>query len=1125
MLRLITGLAGSGKTDRINSEIKTAVEARQKGNVLLVPEQYSHEAERELCQRCGDALSLYAEVLSFTGLARKVAATVGGTAVNYLDKGGKLLCMARAVKSVAPELKAFRRAADRVEMQKMFLSAIDGLKAACISHEQLIGAAPGCSADLAEKLRELALIDEAYNALVSASGADPSDRLSRLAELIPESFLNETCHVYVDGFTDFTGAELAVLRAILASGAELTVCFTLDSVIHGSEVFAIPRASARTLLSYAKDLGVQAQVLSTESGAGTDPIRLFADNLFSYTEKVFASEGRIRLLRADSMTAECESAAAEVLRLVRSGCRWRDIAIAVRGFDGYSALLQSVFKDYDIPLFTAERLPVSSRPLPAMINLAYSITQNGWDTDDVISYIDTGLTPLTRAERDMFVHYLLIWMPGTKLWAADVPWQMHPEGYSHMLEEDDSLLLAEINRIREAIAVPLKQFARRSNAAQTAAQHASALADFLEDAGLAQRLAARSEELDASGRRTEADEYRQLWAITVNALEQVYAILGDTPMDASEFATLFTTTMSRYDVGLIPVTLDAVTAGDFDRMRRRRIKNLIILGATDSRLPAVAGETGLFSLDELDELRSTGVELGESPENELWREFMLIYNCVSLPSDTLTIFYPELDESGSATRPSILVKRAGQLFGMKPEYQSAAPAGLSARRPAFRLAAGAKREMPSQDFADAAAAAAEYFSVRAPLELTEVENAVMRLRGSITPENAAALYGKRIKISASGAEKFFSCRFAYFCRYGLKINARRQAVFAGRETGTFTHYVLQHTAEDIKAAGGFSAVNDEFISACAQSRIEEYRKNFLTGAELKSARFLYNFRRTAESILRVVLDMASELRRSDFTPAAFELDFRNAVLPDVSAAQADYDFRITGIADRVDVFQTDGKAYLRIIDYKTGSKEFSLTDIWYGMSMQMLLYLYALCSAPESTRAELSLGRDCEILPAGVMYMPAKAKYINVDPDDDEAEVTAKRAAELKRTGLILNEGGVPEAWAKTEGDDSQENLYSFLKKDKNGSYNSNYAITRGQFEQLYAHMTARLREMAEELQKGAISAGPFVKSSKSPCDVCDYSRVCMFREGENGEHSRVAEKMAPDEIWQKLAEEVDHNG
>ena len=571
---------------------------------------------------------------------------------------------------------------------------------------------------------------------------------------------------------------------------------------------------------------------------------------------------------------------------------------------------------------------------------------------------------------------------------------------------------------------------------------------------------------------------------------------------------------------------DAVTPGAALALAIGRLGEIFIAQGLGGACETVkAGETGLFSLDELDELRSTGVELGESPENELWREFMLIYNCVSLPSDTLTIFYPELDESGSATRPSILVKRAGQLFGMNPSYQSAAPAGLSARRPAFRLAAGAKREMPSQDFADAAAAAAEYFSVRAPLELTEVENAVMRLRGSITPENAAALYGKRIKISASGAEKFFSCRFAYFCRYGLKINARRQAVFAGRETGTFTHYVLQHTAEDIKAAGGFSAVDDEFISACAQSRIEEYRKNFLTGAELKSARFLYNFRRTAESILRVVLDMASELRRSDFTPAAFELDFRNAVLPDVSAAQADYDFRITGIADRVDVFQTDGKAYLRIIDYKTGSKEFSLTDIWYGMSMQMLLYLYALCSAPESTRAELSLGRDCEILPAGVMYMPAKAKYINVDPDDDEAEVAAKRAAELKRTGLILNEGGVPEAWAKTEGDDSQENLYSFLKKDKNGSYNSNYAITRGQFEQLYAHMTARLREMAEELQKGAISAGPFVKSSKSPCDVCDYSRVCMFREGENGEHSRVAEKMAPDEIWQKLAEEVDHNG
>ena len=238
MLRLITGKAGSGKTAAINREIRQAVEQRRGGRLLIVPEQYSHEAERELCRTCGDALSLYAEVLSFTGLARRVAADTGGVAVKFLDNGGKALCMSQTLKQLGQQLSVFGNAASRPELQAVLLEALEAMKASCLNSGNLISAADGCGEVLKKKLTDLAMISDAYDALLENIGTDPSDRLTLLASQIPEStFLTEKSVVYVDGFTDFTAAELAVLKAIMARGADLTVCLTTEGLHSRNEIW------------------------------------------------------------------------------------------------------------------------------------------------------------------------------------------------------------------------------------------------------------------------------------------------------------------------------------------------------------------------------------------------------------------------------------------------------------------------------------------------------------------------------------------------------------------------------------------------------------------------------------------------------------------------------------------------------------------------------------------------------------------------------------------------------------------------------------------------------------------------------------------------------------------------
>ena len=402
MLRFVIGRAGAGKTAALIREIKENMARGIGGNILLVPEQYSHEAERELCRVCGDSLSLYAEVLSFSGLARSLEAKRGGAAAPWLDQGGRMLCMALALQGVGARLKVYGAARRRAEMQAMLLKAVDELKTARLGPEQLIAAAAECPDGLGDKLTDLALVLDAFDAVVANGRADPADRLTMLADAVDAGGLDQNARVFADGFIDFTRQEQEVLCAMLRQGVQLTVCLTLDDLYGDSEIFALSRRAARALKDAAEELGqpVRVTVLESESTGGS-ALRFFAEHMFDYGDERFDGPAPIRLLRAQSMSVECEEAAALCLSLVRDrGCRWRDIAIVARGFEDYRGTLESVFRHYGVPLFTAARSDLMGKPLPALIACAYEIIEGGWALDDMVSYLRTGLAGLTEAECD-----------------------------------------------------------------------------------------------------------------------------------------------------------------------------------------------------------------------------------------------------------------------------------------------------------------------------------------------------------------------------------------------------------------------------------------------------------------------------------------------------------------------------------------------------------------------------------------------------------------------------------------------------------------------------------------------------------------------------------------------------
>ena len=1104
MLRLILGKAGAGKTAAVMDEIRRAVEEGRGGQILLVPEQYSHEAERELCAACGDRLSLYGEVLSFTGLARRLAGELGGNAAPWIDKGGRLLCMALALNEVGSRLQVYAAAACKVELQAMLLRELDELKSACVTPRQLLRAAERAGGSLGEKLSDLALIAEAYEAVAANGRADPADRLDVLAAQIPESSLGPQTAVYADGFIDFTHQEQAVLTALLKQGVQLTVCLTVDALESHNELYALSRISANRLLAAARELGQETGIRTLEGQEGrAEALRFFAEEMFRYGGARFSGgEVPIRLRLADSIRAECEDAAARVLALVREkGCRWRDIAVAVRGFEDYRGTLESVFRHYGVPLFSARREELLSKPLPALIALAYELPESGWAVDDVIGCLRTGLTGLSLEESDRLADYVFKWQLRGWAWERPEDWRQHPDGYGAAFDGQTEERLRDLNALRRRFAGPLLRFIERSGRAKTAEGQAAALTGLLADWRLPEQLEERAAALEAAGEAELAAEYSQLWELLVSALEQSAAILGSTAMERGVFGRLFLRMLSQYDIGLIPVSLDRVSAGDFDRMRRRHIRHLLVLGCSDDRLPQTEESGGVFDADERERLLELEIDLGAS-DGELWREFSLLYATLTLPSESLTLSCPVCGEDGEALRPAFLFNRASALFALDPERCDPEEARLSAPAPALTLAAQAVKGGSPR-----AEAAAAWFAEKEPARFQKLRAAAEQTRGRLSPAAVEALYGRRPRLSASRIDRFASCRYAFFCQYGLRAKPYEPAGFAPPEIGTFMHYVLEQTAREARERGGFSALSDEELHRMTDRFVADYVRTELNDFKEKSPRFVYLFRRLCLDVHRVVLDMARELRLSDFEPVDFELDFSAA--SDIRPLELGEDegaMTLTGIADRVDGWLHEGKLYLRVVDYKTGQKKFSLSDVWYGMGLQMLLYLYAL-------QADGAARYGHEIVPAGVMYVPARDALLSLTRDPAEGEAEKKRADALRRSGLVLDDPALLEAW-----EHGSEKRYIPVKFKKTAA--SEGLASLEQLGLLGRHIRGTLGEMAGELHRGSIAADPFYRSQQeNACLNCDFFDACHFSEGENGEQSRFMPKLTEGRIWGMMQE------
>ncbi len=1105
MLKLITGRAGSGKTAAMLDDIMARAERREK-SILVVPEQYSHDAERQLCAHCGNSVSLWAEVLSFSALSRRVFTACPDSGDKPLSDGGRLLVMELAFSSVFDRLISFSAVRRRSDFLTGLIKLRDELAQSMLSPSMLTSAAVGAGSALENKLRDLSLILEAYPAFIPAGYYDPADRLNELARLLPASGVIGDAAVYFDGFTDFTAQQFGVIDALMAMGSQLCVCLNCEGIEDDGILFTSARRTLLQLMRLADERFVKYShvPMSHSRRSSAEQLRFLEANLFSDAPAVYAgqNEGAVRLVRADSLTQECEAAASMCLELVREkGWRWRDISVTARGWEDYGTAAQSIFEKYGIPVLMNKRSGILEKPVLLMVLSALDTIENGFDYQSIFRYLKTGLAGISADECDELENYVLRWrIRGRRLWTAREGWTSDPDGMGVCPPERQEKL-RRINDARLRAAMPVERLAQALEEAQTAREKTMALWNFLVDAGVPERLESRAGELFALGDLQLSDEYVQLWDVLIDALEQFSGILGDALISTDEFARLLKLVLKSYDIGTIPAALDRVNMGEMDRMRRRDLKCLIVLGAGDERLPMRGDGSGILSDQERDILSRAGLRLAEDADGRLLREMDLIYTSLTLPTRQLILLRTDTGES----RPSFVVTRVANLFGIREE-KAGQWIYTAAAQPCFELAATAIAD-GATDLSTAAADALggdEHWRSR----LDAARSAANIMRGSLSRDRAEGLYGKSVALTASRVESFYRCRYSYFMEYGLKAKPRRRADFDKPEFGTFVHFVLEGVLKELEVGEGFAAG----LARCGEltkKYIEEYTESYMGGLVGRSERFKYLYRRLGSTVTQIVYDTVDELSRSDFRPLDFELDFsRGGDMPPAVIEGEDWTVTVRGKVDRADGWVHDGKLYVRVVDYKTGVKKFSLSDVLCGMNMQMLIYLFVLGRSGQQRYG-------MPVVPAGVLYTPARDPIISADSSASEDEVNAARAKQLVRSGLILDDGDVIEAM-------EHGSTPKYIPvKFKGGTASGDSLADLEKLGKLSQHIDSLLLEMGKELRGGSMLADPFYRNDRdNACAYCRFYEACRFGEAQGDKNRRIYKLKTP-EAWQRM--EVRH--
>lgn len=1121
-LKFYIGASGSGKSHLLYERIIEASQRNPHTNYLIiVPDQFTMQTQLEMVKRHPKKGIMNIDVLSFGRLSHRIFEEIGGNGRPVLDDTGKSLILRRVAAELEGELTVMKRTVKRIGYIHEVKSALSefmqyGLGAAEV--EKLCGYAAKRGA-LAYKLKDLHTLYRGFLDYIHDKYITTEEILDRLRTVLPKSRVIQNSVIAFDGFTGFTPVQNKVIQELMALAEKVIVTITMDTrenpyVMDGEQkLFHLSKKTIHDLDRLCKEAHCRRE---QDEMIEEKTVYRYRENpelshlereLFRYPYHVYQSNdenamehNRIHLFEASNPKEELRQVCLQIRRLVReNGYCYRDIAVVTGDLERYGFLAKEEFEQFGIPFFLDQTNKLVLNPFIELIRSALLIMIQEYSYESVFHFLRCGLSGITPEEADRLENYCLtMGIRGKKAWNSRFTRRLPMQG-------EEAAELEALNALREKIVSMLEPLMVKK---ATGSELVQALYAFIVRAGIEEKLAEYEQMFTDKNDLVKAKEYAQIYRLVMQLLEQIHALLGSEELELKEFADILDAGFSEIKVGAIPQNVDKVVIGDIERTRLCEVQALFFIGVNDGIIPKSGGTGGIISDIDREFLQQSEFELAPTPRQQIYIQRLYLYITMTKPTEHLFLSYAKVDSEGKSIRPAYLAAMVTKLFPqLAIEQPQLKPMAEQVDSPADGLAylvelmrryaadeIGADRQMFFTLY-DVYAQDGQYAAV-----LKQIRDAAFsygRHAGHMRLPKALAglLYGQVLKNSVSRLERFASCAYAHFLQYGLKLDERDKYSFEGVDMGNVFHAVLQGFSEKLGESGYTwfdfpKEAGERLVQECLESYAASYGETVL----YSSKRNEYLITRMRRILNRTVQTLQYQLRQGAFTPENFEMSFQMASdLEAVNISLSDEEkLHLIGRIDRIDTCRKDDKLYVKVIDYKSGNRKFSLAALYYGIQLQLVVYMNAALEAQKKKHSDL------RVIPAAMLYYHVSDPMTETEKGKpDLQEIEDAILEELKMTGMVSNDEEVIQLLDSSF--DAKSTVIPVARK-KDGSFTqASSVLSEEDFQTVSDFVNDKIKELGASILNGDIALRPYEQNSAggtvtgSACAYCAYHSVCGF--------------------------------
>ncbi len=1132
-LRFFFGPSGSGKSRQLYQEImERSLQEPGKNFLIIVPDQFTMQTQKDLVTLHERGGILNIDVLSFGRLSHRILDEVGESDTPVLDDTGKSLVLQKValnMKEQLPTLGGHLHKQGYIheiksaisEFMQYGISPADMPKLIEYSHKR--GA-------LVHKLRDLAALYQGFQDYINGKFITTEETLSVLCRSLEKSKLMEQSVVVFDGFTGFTPIQNRVIQEILRLSEETIVSLTLGEgenpyQMDGEQrLFHLTKKTVLDLEKLAAEVGAPRgqDVFVTPQGqdrfAFSPALRSLEQNLFRYEVRPFTQEqDSIHLMEMTTPVQEVHQVGLKIQELIREkGMQYRDIALITGDLESYAPYVESEFSQMGIPCFIDRTRGIVLNPMTEYITSALQLFLKDFSYEAVFHYLRSGLSDITLQEADELENYVIqTGVRGYGKWSRLFVHKTAAGG-----EEDDTFL--RLNGIRERMMEQLACLHGKKR--DTVANYVNQLYDFLVANQVQEKLVRLEKMFTERGELWRAREYAQIYRLVMDLLGQIYELLGTENISLQEFADILEAGFLEIQVGTIPQNVDRVVVGDMERTRLKQVKALFFLGVNDGNIPKSASKGGIISDMDREFLRESDMELAPSPRQQMFIQRLYLYLNLTKPSHYLYVSYAKVNREGKSIRPAYLVEVMQKLFPvLLVEYPQNRPVLDMVVTPGegvdylaqglclFARGMNSEEEEAFYTLYEAYGEGEEHLKIRKRL----TDAAFKRYRDTgLSRQVARALYGMILENSVSRLETYASCAYHHFLRYGLSLKEREEFGFESVDMGNVFHAVLEQFADRLSQSEyTWFDFPIEFGQTQVQEALEAYAAQYGETILYSSARNEYAITRMGRVLTRTVLTLQEQLKKGEFTPDAYEMSFHYAdKLESINVAlSAEEKMRLKGRIDRIDTAEDEEHIYVKVIDYKSGGRQFDLAALYYGLQLQLVVYMNA------ALELEAKKHPDKEIVPAALLYYHIEDPTVESPVELSEDELNGQILEKLKMKGVVNAEEGIVEKLDKYMG--SKSDVIPVERK-KDGSFSARSSVMTGEeLKTISEYVNYKVKTIGQEILAGRIEVDPYEKGQAQACTYCAYKKVCGFDSGMPGYERRSLADMDREEAFKRMRE------